>query len=99
MDKNNYFEGVYIPEIIKIGKLNRLLGVLVAFGPALVLAAFYGIIPPWGAVGQAFINITGAVGVIWIIEPISYFPILGVPGKSSFCYSSAKCRRIYTGFS
>lgn len=52
MDKNNYFEGVYIPEIIKIGKLTSLLGVLVAFGPALVLAAFYGIIPPWGAVGH-----------------------------------------------
>lgn len=81
MDKNNYFEGVYIPEIIKIGKLTSLLAVLVSFGPALVLAAFYGIIPPWGAVGQAFINIAGAVGVIWIIEPISYFPILGVPGN------------------
>ncbi|MDO5649069.1 MAG: hypothetical protein Q4G11_00570 [Gallicola sp.] len=81
MEKNNYFEGIYIPEIIKIGKLTSLLGVLVSFGPALVLAAFYGIIPPWGAVGQAFINIAGAVGVIWIIEPISYFPILGVPGN------------------
>lgn len=81
MENNNYYEGVYIPDIIKIGKLTSLLGVLVAFGPAIVLATVFGIVPPWGAVGQAFINIAGAVGVIWIIEPVSYFPILGIPGN------------------
>lgn len=78
---NNYFDDVYIPEIIKVGKATSWLGVLLSFGPAIVLATIYGITPPWGAVGQAFVNIAGAVGVFWVIEPVSYFPILGVPGN------------------
>lgn len=77
----NYFNDEYIPGIIRMGKLTSWLAILVSFGPAIVLAVVYGMLPPWGALGQAFINIAGAVGVIWVIEPISYFPILGIPGN------------------
>lgn len=84
MDNNkqsvNEFEGVYLPDIIKWGKLTSWLGVLLSFGPALALAVVYGIVPPASAILTGFVSIAGAVGVLWFIEPISYFPIIGVAG-------------------
>ena len=80
MDKNNVYDGIYLPDIIKWGKLTSWLGVLVSFGPALVLAVIYGLIPPASAILTGFISMAGAVGVMWFVEPISYFPIVGVAG-------------------
>ena len=80
MDKKQIYEGVYLPEIIKWGRITNVIGVLLSFGPALVLAVYFKIIPPMSAVITGFISIAGAVGVLWFIEPISYFPIVGVAG-------------------
>lgn len=80
MKSKNEFDGVYLPYIIKWGKITNWLGVLLAFGPALVLAVIYKIVPPFSAIITGFISIASAVGVLWIIEPISFFPIIGVPG-------------------
>lgn len=80
MDKNNVYDGVYLPDIIKWGKFTSWLGVLVSFGPALVLAVIYGIMPPASAILTGFVSMAGAVGVMWFVEPISYFPIIGVAG-------------------
>lgn len=76
----NRFDGVYLPDIIKWGKITSWLGVLFGFGPALVLAVVYGIVPPISAILTGFVSMAGAVGVLWFIEPISYFPIVGVAG-------------------
>lgn len=81
MDKNkDIFESDYLPYINKWGKLTNWLGVLASFGPALVLLVVFDIIPPASAILTAFIAIASVVGIVWIIEPISYFPIIGVPG-------------------
>lgn len=80
MDKTEQFDGIYLPYIIKWGRITGWLGVLVSFGPALVLAVVYGLVPPISAIITAFIAIASAVGVVWVVEPISYFPIIGVPG-------------------
>lgn len=80
MDKKQFYEGVYLPEIIKWGRITNILGVLLSFGPALVLAVYFKILPPMSAVFTGFVSIAGAVGVLWFIEPISYFPIVGVAG-------------------
>lgn len=76
----DYFQSEYLPEIIKWGKITSWLGILLSFGPALVLLVVFGIVPPAGAVLTAFIAIASAVGVNWIVEPVSYFPIVGVAG-------------------
>ena len=78
--ETTYFEGTYLPKVNRVGKLTGLLGVLVSFAPALVLLVVYGIVPPLSALGVAFIGIASAVGVLWFVEPISYFPVLGVTG-------------------
>lgn len=80
MEKNTEYSSVYLPYIIRWGKITNWLGILLAFGPAIALAAFYGLVPPMSAVLTGFVSIAGAVGVLWFIEPISYFPIVGVAG-------------------
>lgn len=78
--KKNVFDGIYLPYIIKWGKITGWLGIFLSFGPALVLAVIYKIIPPISAIFTAFIAIASAAGTLWIVEPISYFPIVGVAG-------------------
>lgn len=80
MEKVNEYDGVYLPYIIKWGRITGWLGVLFSFGPALVLAVVYGLVPPISAIITAFIAIASAVAINWVVEPISYFPIIGVPG-------------------
>lgn len=79
-NSNDIFESTYLPYISKWGKITNWLGVLLSFGPALVLLAIFKIVPPFSAVITGFVTMAGAAGVLWFIEPISYFPILGVPG-------------------
>ncbi len=80
MEKNTEYSSVYLPYIIRWGKITNWLGILLSFGPAIALAAFFGLVPPLSAILTGFVSIAGAVGVLWFIEPISYFPIVGVAG-------------------
>lgn len=82
-DMNNasaVYDGDYLPYVIRWGRLTNCLGLVLSFGPALVLLAVFGIIPPVSAIVNGFIAIASAVGVVWFIEPVSYFPIIGVSG-------------------
>lgn len=78
--KNNYFDNVYMPKMHRMGKLTGAAAVLLSFGPAAVLAVMYGLLPRWEALITAFISIASAVGVLWFVEPISYFPVIGPVG-------------------
>ena len=77
---SDFYKDEYTPKINRIGKLTGYLGVLVAFTPALVLAVVYGIVPKPAALLTAFISGTSAFGVLWLVEPISYFPVVGPAG-------------------
>lgn len=74
------YDGEYIPSIIRFGRITNLLGVLLAFLPALVLTFVYGLHPPVSAVISGFIMQASVSGVFWFVEPISYSPVLGVAG-------------------
>lgn len=76
----DFYKDEYMPQINKIGKITGYLGVLVAFTPALMLAIVYGIIPKPAALLTAFISGASAFGVLWFVEPISYFPVVGPAG-------------------
>lgn len=80
MENKNFFDKEYMPEMNKIGKLTGALGVLIAFLPALVLAVVYGIVPKPAALATAFIAGASSFGVLWFVEPISYFSVLGPVG-------------------
>ncbi len=76
----DFYKDEYTPQINKIGKITGYLGVIVAFTPAVVLAIVYGIVPKPAALLTAFISGFSAFGVLWFVEPISYFPVVGPAG-------------------
>ena len=77
--KNDYYSGTYIPGIVKWGKITLLLGIFAGFLPALV-RAFRGYMPPVSAIIAGTLMQISVSGAFYIVEPISYFPILGIPG-------------------
>lgn len=80
MDKKNFYEQEYMPQMNRIGKITGVVGVLVAFLPALLLAVVYGILPKPAALATAFVAGASSFGVLWFVEPISYFSVLGPVG-------------------
>lgn len=79
-DNKAYFEKEYMPKMHRIGKLTGLLGVVLSFAPAIVLAVVYGLLPDPAALLTAFIAALSAFGFLWVVEPISYFTVLGPVG-------------------
>lgn len=78
--KNQYYSNTYIPSIVKWGKITMLLGIITCFLPAIVMSVVYGYMPPWSAILAGTISQMSVSGAFYVVEPISYFPILGIPG-------------------
>ena len=77
---NEYYSKSYIPSIVKWGKITMLLGIITCFCPAIVMSVVYGYMPPISAIIAGTISQMSVSGAFYIVEPISYFPILGIPG-------------------
>jgi hypothetical protein len=80
MDKKTFYNEKYMPKVNRIGKLTGYIGVVLAFAPAVMLAVVYGILPKGTALLTAFIAGASSFGVLWFVEPISYFPVVGSAG-------------------
>lgn len=76
----NAYHSKYIPSIIKWGRATNLVGVLIAFLPGLTCTFIYGLRPEITAVIGGFVLVASSEAVFWIVEPVSYFPTLGIPG-------------------
>lgn len=71
----------FIKPIIRWGSATNILACILAFVPAVYLWLAWDALPPLSAVIQgAAATILGFSAVFWVVEPISYFPILGIPG-------------------
>lgn len=79
MEKNFYNEE-YLPKMHKIGKITGALGVLLTFSPALALGLAYGLWPDWAALGTAALTAITSFGILWFVEPLSYYPVVGPVG-------------------
>jgi hypothetical protein len=79
MNKNHYND-VYMPSIIKWGRTTQLLGLLFMFLPALTFSLVFGYWPPFSAILAGTIAQISVSGAFYVVEPISYFPVLGIPG-------------------
>jgi hypothetical protein len=77
--KNNVYEEVFIPQVIKWGVITLVVGVITSFFPALYLWSI-GIVPSGTQILTGFGLIFAAVGAFYFVEPFSYFPVLGIPG-------------------
>ncbi len=76
----NVFEDEYIPFISRWGMITNLTAAVLSFGPVFVLATVFGVMPTSAAILAGFVSIISVSGAFWIVEPISYFPVLGIPG-------------------
>lgn len=76
----DYYKNTYLPGIIKTGKWTSWLGAVLVFAPALAVTFLFGIKPDKGPFMVAIIAQISVNAVWWFIEPISFFPILGIPG-------------------
>lgn len=84
MSNNTNIDSVYrnqfIPNAHRIGRTTLSIALLLCFMPALYLSVILGAFPGFEPLLTGFIAIVGFVGVVWVVEPISYFPVLGVCG-------------------
>ncbi|MBZ2175492.1 hypothetical protein K8M07_09595 [Schnuerera sp. xch1] len=82
MEKNidqTYNQKFTIP-VIRIGRISMFIATLACFVPSIYLAIRYGARPPIGAILAGW-GLTAAVyAPFYFIEPISYFPVLGIAG-------------------
>lgn len=66
--------------IIRIGKLTLLIAVPFSFVPPLLVSIMYGAWPESSAIVAGLKNIIACWFVLWLIEPLCYFPLLNVAG-------------------
>jgi len=74
------YEDKFVPYINKWGRRTNLLAVLLSLGPAVALLTVFDILPPSQAIVGAFVSVALTFGWAWFIEPLSYYPVLGIPG-------------------
>lgn len=78
-EKKKIMDEEYYPKVHFYGLITSLIHALIIFLPVIYLSLL-GYFPPLDKAIVAFINIASVSGPYWIIEPISYFGILGVVG-------------------
>jgi len=66
--------------VIWFGRLTLAIAIVVSFAPCLYLWLVEDLFPGWTMIWQSFFPIILTWFLLWITEPISYFPILGITG-------------------
>lgn len=79
-DMEAIYNSEFLPKVHFWGRLTLWIAVALCLLPCLYLSFVLGFHPGWGVVGAGFVGIAAAVGSAWFVEPISYFPILGISG-------------------
>ena len=79
-DNKIYYETTYLPKIIKVGRWTLLLAAIMVCLPPIVVTWVYGVVPDWTPLLAALIAQISINGVWAVIEPVSYFPVLGIAG-------------------
>ena len=74
------YENAFSKPIIKTGRWTLLVAIPLSFLPALYLFLAYGAIPPIGTILTAWFLTVSIYGSYYVIEPVSFFPVLGVSG-------------------
>ena len=78
--KENFYSLEYLPKMHRIGQIIGALAVLASFMPALTLGVVYGLWPDMAALGTAAVSAIASFGVLWFVEPLSYYPVVGPVG-------------------
>ena len=79
-NKEALYEQHFTKQIIKWGRLTNLIAIPLCFIPAGVMALVFGAMPPVADILKGWVLIASIYGIYAIVEPSSYFPVLGLPG-------------------
>lgn len=76
---NNY-EKSFTKPIIRYGSLTNLIAIPLCFIPAIYLWLVKGAFPGWNNILTGWMYVASMFAIYSVVEPICYFPILGLPG-------------------
>lgn len=62
------------------GRTTLIAVILASVSAPLYMFLVVGAFPGWNALGAGLVGYAGFMGVMWILEPITYYPILGTAG-------------------
>ncbi len=79
-EKSDIIHKEYAPSAHRIGLITSLIHILIFFLPPLYIMFYFNIPVDWGAVIKGSISTLAVSGPFWLIEPISYFVVLGISG-------------------
>lgn len=79
MNSNEVYKK-FVHTIIFWGRTTLLLALIASFLPPLYLAVVHGVLPEYSNIVKAFSMIASVMLVSWTVEPIAYFPIVGITG-------------------
>ena len=65
----------------RIGTFTLIAGIIANFVPALYLAGVVGVMPQFTDLLQIYAVALSAFGVSWLVQPLSFYPMLGVGGS------------------
>jgi hypothetical protein len=68
-------------QVIRLGMVTISAGIVANFTPVLFLWLGYGVVPPWGDLLKIWGVAATVFAAAWIVQPISYFPVLGMSGS------------------
>ena len=74
------YHAVWTTPVIRIGMVTMLLATVLSFLPLAYLYWAHGVLPPWRTAMTAWILVASVFGAFCIVEPICYYPILGLAG-------------------
>lgn len=80
MNKNDNYYNSFTKPIIKTGKITLLTAAGLCFLPVIYLWLRYGALPDIKSIVTGWFYIFSIYGTYYFIEPISFFPILGISG-------------------
>ncbi|NCC56150.1 MAG: hypothetical protein EOM17_00845 [Synergistales bacterium] len=79
INEQKYHE-VWTTPVIRMGMATMLIACVLSFIPLIYLYMVHGILPPFGPSLAAWGLVASVFGAFYIVEPISYYPILGLAG-------------------
>lgn len=80
LNDDSSYEAVFTKPVIKVGMATLLISIPLCFFPAAYLWWAYDAVPSVTTILTAWFMIASIYGVEYFMTPISYFPILGLPG-------------------
>lgn len=74
------FRKIWDPPVNRIGRMTLFPAVILCFLPVIYLYVVYGYFPPLEVALDSWFRVLVFFGPFYMIEPLSYFPILGLAG-------------------